>query len=150
MSEDSTLLSALPPEARTSLQDFSQDLQESLGDDLVAVILYTSSALSDYALGRPDYNILVVLEGTGASSLKQMATVVRGAWQKRSIGSHPSRVEEVDDISYPPTSLFKERENYTVLHGRDVLANLPTSHESLMSHSGSQLRIILLRMHDIV
>lgn len=146
MSEE-RVLATLPSEARKGLEDFSQSLQEALGDNLVAVILYGSAALGDYVPGRSDLNVLIVLEDASVGELKQTAKVVREARRKRSIEPRFMSIEEMRRATdVLPMPFLDMQENYTVLHGQDVLADLVISRENLRLQCESQLRIILLRM----
>jgi hypothetical protein len=147
MDEENRVLSTLPSEAQKGLEDFSRSLQETLGDNLVAVILYGSAALGDYIPGRSDLNVLVVLEDASAGRLKQAARVVQQARRKRAIEPRFMGVAEVRRATdVLPMSFLDMQENYAVLHGRDVLADLVISGENLRLQCESQLRIILLRM----
>jgi hypothetical protein len=147
MSEEHRVLSSLPSEARKGLEDFSQSLQETLEDNLVAVILYGSAALGDYMPGRSDLNVLVVLEDASVGKLKQAAKVVQQARRKRAIEPRFMSVEEMRRATdVLPMSFLDMQENYAVLHGRDVLGDLVISRENLRLQCESQLRVILLRM----
>ncbi|MFB0533745.1 MAG: nucleotidyltransferase domain-containing protein [Anaerolineae bacterium] len=147
MSEENRALSALPSEARKGLEDFSQSLQETLGDNLAAVILYGSAALGDYIPGHSDLNVLVVLDDASVGKLKQAAKVVQQARRKRAIEPRFMSAEEMRRATdVLPISFLDMQENYAMLHGRDALAHLVISHENLRLQCESQLRVILLRM----
>ncbi len=147
MSEENRVLSTLPSEAQKGLEDFSRSLHETLGDNLVAVILYGSAALGDYIPGRSDLNVLVVLEDASVGKLKGAARVVQQARRKRFIEPRFMSVEEMRHATdVLPMTFLDMQENYIVLHGRDVLTDLVISGENLRLQCESQLRIILLRM----
>lgn len=147
MSEENRVLSTLPPQVQKGLEDFSQGLRETLGDNLAAVILYGSAALGDYIPGRSDLNVLVVLENASVGKLKQATKVVQQTRRKHSIEPRFMSVEEIRNATdVLPMSFLDMQENYAVLHGQDVLADLVISRENLRLQCESQLRVILLRM----
>ncbi len=56
---------------------FSAELKEAFGDDLVSVVLYGSAARGEYREGVSDLNVLVLLRGTGAASLRRGSSLAR-------------------------------------------------------------------------
>lgn len=64
-------------DAMTRANAFAAELRDAFGADLVSVVLYGSAARGEYREGTSDLNVLVLLRGTGAASLRRGSALAR-------------------------------------------------------------------------
>jgi predicted nucleotidyltransferase len=68
---------ALMADAMKRANAFAAELKSVFGDDLVSVVLYGSAARGQYRDGVSDLNVLVLLRGTGAATLRRGSALAR-------------------------------------------------------------------------
>ena len=70
-------------EIEARVDAFGAALQEALGSELLAVLVYGSLAKGDYTPGASDHNVALILEHDQAHTLRQIAEVMRSARPSR-------------------------------------------------------------------
>lgn len=126
---------------------FIEDLKETHGENLVAVILYGSAAAGDFVAKQSDYNLLIALNKITPKDLRNAQACMR-EWQKM---GHPvpvyftvSELQNAADV-FPIEFHFMEYAR-KVLYGADVLANLKISDEFLRHQTEYELRSKLIKL----
>ena len=122
-------------------------LKAAYGDELHSVVLYGSAASGDYHEKHSDLNVLCVLSRVGLSELERAEEPLRW-WLKR---GQPAPLlmsaEEIQDGADVFAIEFLDiKENYRLLHGTDVVADIQVNtgrHRDQLEH---ELRSRLLRL----
>ena len=131
---------------------FIDDLKETHGRNLAAVILYGSAATGDFIPKRSDYNILIALRKIAPRDLRNAHASIR-EWHKL---GHPvpvyftvSELQHAGDVF--PIEFHQMEAARKVLYGEDLLANLKISDAYLRHQVEYELRskLILLRRQYI-
>jgi predicted nucleotidyltransferase len=132
---------------KEQFDSFIEDLRETHGSNLVAVILYGSAAAGDFIAKQSDYNLLIALNTITPNDLRNAHACMR-EWQKM---GHPvpvyftvSELQNAADV-FPIEFHFMERAR-KVLYGTDVLANIKISDEFLRHQTEYELRSKLIRL----
>lgn len=129
------------------LQGLVDRLLTDYGNDLLSVVLYGSAASGDYQEKHSDLNVLCVLERVGLAELERAGPALQW-WIKR---GQPAPLflsaEEVRDGSDVfPIEFLDIKENYRLLYGADVVAEIRVNtaqHRVQLEH---ELRSRLLRL----
>ena len=133
------------------MQDLLNGLVEKLkaayGSDLLCAVLYGSAASGDYHEEHSDLNVLCVLNQVGLAELEKAGAALQW-WMKR---GQPAplllSVEEIRDGSDAfPIEFLDIKENYRLLHGTDLVAEIQvdtSQHRVQLEH---ELRSRLLRL----
>ena len=128
-------------------EQFTEQLKNLCGENLLAVILYGSAAAGDYVEKGSDYNLLVVLNDLHPSNLRQLANPV-GAWEKA--GNPPpllftrKRLTEAADVF--PIELLDMGDSRKVLFGDDVIAGIEPDKANLRLQVERELRSALIHL----
>jgi predicted nucleotidyltransferase len=126
---------------------FIDDLRDSHGANLAAVILYGSAAAGDFIPHESDYNLLVVLREITPKDLRDAHACMR-EWNKM---GHPVPVYfTVDEMKhagdvFPIEFHFMERAR-KVLYGTDILADVKISDKYLRHQTEFELRSKLIKL----
>ena len=133
------------------LSDFIDDLKSTHRGNLVAVILYGSSATGDRD-ARSDYNLLVVLENIGPADLRNAHAAIR-EWARvgHNVPVYFTASEIANAADVFPIEFQQMKRARKVLYGRDVLAGVDISNENLRHQVEFEMRskLILLRRQYI-
>jgi predicted nucleotidyltransferase len=133
---------------RNEFEAFIDDLRETHGRNLAAVILYGSAAAGDFVKNQSDYNLLIALHKITPNDLRAAQAPMR-EWNRmgHSIPVYftVSEIETAADVF--PIEFHQMERARKVLYGTDVLANLKISDEFLRHQTEYELRskLILLR-----
>lgn len=132
-----------------SPESFTEGLKEALGDRLKMVALYGAAAVGDSTELFSELNIMVVCEQLGVEELDLIARTTRD-WAKA--GNPPplmfaqERLMNSSDVF--PIELLDIKENHKVLHGRDLLRDLPISQANLRFQLEHELKGKLIQMRE--
>jgi predicted nucleotidyltransferase len=130
---------ALMADAMERANAFAAELKEAFGGDLVSVVLYGSAARGEYREGVSDLNVLVLLRGTGAASLR------RGSALAMILGEEEwHRSADVFPIEYSDI-----RDAHVVLAGTDPVQGIEVRAEDLRRQCEREIKgkHIQLREH---
>jgi len=131
------------------LENYVKSLSELYGEDLISIILYGSAARDDYVAGVSNINILVVLEDAQIKEIKKARDISRQARNKFSIEPRFMSLETITIASdVLPIAFLDMQEQYSVLHGQDVLREITIERRYLKYQCESRLRFILMRMRN--
>jgi hypothetical protein len=129
------------------LRGLPDRLRASLGEDLIAVVLYGSAARGEYHEKHSDLNVLCVLRRLSLAELERAAEPVRW-WIQH--GQPPPLFLSEEEIRHAcdvfPIEFLDLRASYRLLYGTDVVAAITVStvnHRRQLEH---ELRSRLLRL----
>jgi len=128
---------------------FAEQLKETLGDTLRAVILFGSAAGGDHMGRRSDYNVLLVAQRLGINQLRAMTGPVE-VWTQR--GNPPpllfteKRLRQSCDTF--PIELLDMKQSHRVLLGEDVLLGLEVSRANLRHQVEFELKGKLIKLRE--
>ena len=133
--------------ANRTLEGFVGELKNSLGDNLVSVVLYGSSATGDHAGAWSDTNLLVVTELLSSRELDLVSEPVR-RWVK---SGQPSPVfftrDEIrDSADVFPIEYADLMDARKVIHGRDVFRAMVLAKSNLRAELEREFRAKILRL----
>lgn len=135
---------------KQELNNFIEDLKETHGDNLAAVVLYGSAATGEFVKQSSDYNILIALRSITPEDLRFAQAPMR-EWQRL---GHPVPVyftvtELQDAADVFPIEFHQMQKAHKVLYGEDVLENLKVSDENLRHQTEYELRSKLIRLRRV-
>lgn len=129
---------------------FIDDLKETHGKNLAAVILYGSAAAGDFIKHASDYNLLIALHEIRPKDLRTAQSPMR-EWRRL---GHPlpvyftvSELENAADVF--PIEFHQMEKARKVLYGTDVLAGLKVSDEFLRHQTEYELRSKLIQLRRL-
>lgn len=129
------------------LQEFVKRMQDSLGEDLLSVMLYGSAASGDFHPDYSDLNLLAVLRVVGVPELRRAGkTIEWWAAQKQSSPLLLSLEEANNAADAFPIEFQDISHSHRLLHGRNLFAATqinPQHHRRQVEH---ELRSSLLNL----
>jgi len=129
------------------IEAFVDDLRNSHGKNLAAVILYGSAAAGDFIPQHSDYNILVALHKIAPIDLRNAHACVR-EWHKLGqpipVYFTVSELQNAADVF--PIEFHQMEVARKVLYGKDVLADLKISDSFLRHQAEYELRSKLIQL----
>ncbi len=124
-------------------------LSEALGERLVSVVVYGSSARGDALPGASDLNLLLVLGDLGPETLEAVAPPLR-RWLRRGqpmpVLFSPASLREALDVF--PIEFLEIAEYRMVVHGDDPLRGLRVEPGDLRLQCERELREKLMRLRE--
>lgn len=129
------------------VQEFVKRLQDSLGEDLLSVMLYGSAASGDFHPDYSDLNVLCVLRVVGVTELRRAGRA--GEWwtgQKQSAPLLLSLEEAANAADAFPIEFQDISHSHRLLHGRNLFEATeinPQHHRRQVEH---ELRSSLLSL----
>lgn len=127
----------------------TESIQQTLGDQLLAVILYGSSAAGDYIEGQSDFNLLVLAKEWRSSDLDAIRNVLRKwleAGNPAPLCFTPKRFEDAADVF--PMEMLDIAESHRVLYGDDPVKNIEVDLTHLRHQIEFELRSKLLKLRQ--
>jgi hypothetical protein len=129
-------------------EQFTENLKQTCGDNLLAVVLYGSTAAGDGVEGKSDVNLMAVLKEAGLPALKAVAKAA-GDWIKE--GNPPplvfSRERLLASGDTFPIELSDMKDFHRLLHGEDLLPGIKVeaAHLRLAVEREFKGKLLLLR-----
>jgi predicted nucleotidyltransferase len=129
------------------VREFVERMQDSLGEDLLAVLLYGSAASGDVQPEFSDVNLLAVLRVVGVAELRRTAATIEW-WQgrKQSMPLLLSLEEARNAADAFPIEFLDITHNHRLLHGSDPFAGVavnPQHHRRQVEHELRSLQMSL-------
>ncbi len=137
----------IPPPIQQSLDAFAARLAESLGGELVAVVLYGSLVRGDFVAGKSDANVLVVVGRISVAVLDNVGGALNAAGA--GVRVSPLVMTEADLCSSTdvfPIKFLDMQRRHLLLAGRDVLADLHIADDHLRLRCEQELKNLMLRL----
>ncbi|MGZ0707721.1 hypothetical protein ACWPKO_05245 [Coraliomargarita sp. W4R53] len=130
-------------------ETFTESIQQALGSQLSAVVLYGSSAAGDYIEGRSDYNLLLLADTWSVANLDAL----RGPsakWQQAGnpapLCFTPERFRASADVF--PMEMLDIVESHRVLYGNDPVSGIEVDRSHLRQQVEFELRSKLLKLRQ--
>ncbi|HET8655234.1 MAG TPA: nucleotidyltransferase domain-containing protein [Longimicrobiaceae bacterium] len=134
---------------RQRAEEFAGRLAEAYGDALVSVTLYGSAARGEYREGSSDLNLLVLLRGAEARTLRRGARVAR-EWA--AAGERPPLVlpeaEWLDSADVFPIEYSDMRDAHVVLHGSDPFDGIRIEWRDLRLQCEHEIKAKQIRLRE--
>ncbi len=131
------------------LDELVRRLSESLGEDLVSVVLYGSAAADDFQERVSDLNVLAVLSAIGEKQLEQAYGPVRWWMNKKQPAPILLSVEEVQNASDAFAIEFLDiRAAYRILYGEDLVESIEVESAHHRHQVEHEIRSLLLRLRE--
>ena len=132
------------------LAGFVRDVQRTLGDGLVAIVLYGSATGADWVPGHSDVNTMLVVRAVSGAVLDGLAGML-GRWRRRGFALplvvDEEFLERARDVF--PMELDDLRRAHRTLVGRDVLAEVVIDRPCLRRECEHEARSKLLRLRAL-
>lgn len=128
------------------IDDFMRGLKEVYQDGLVSVILYGSAASGEFAERQSNINLLVVLEDTSLKNLNKISgTLNKNKFQIiKPLFFSEDYIKDSLDVF--PIEFLDIKENYLLMHGRDVLSGLEIDIRNLRFQCEQELKAKLINL----
>jgi predicted nucleotidyltransferase len=142
-------MAKIPKSPEEVFDEFRGDYTALFDTDLLAIILYGSGARGEYIPKKSDINFLVVLTDNGMDRLGDATSLV-AKWQKRKIPVPLFLTKTYIESSLDafPLEFFNIKSAYQVIHGEDILAELPIKKEDLRLQCERELKAKLLLLRE--
>ena len=129
--------------------EFTKKVQEALGENLVSVIVFGSSATDETRSRYSDTNTLIVSKKLGMSELKRLASAIKH-WGRQ--GNPPpllfTRNRFLESVDVFPIEYLDMQERHRVLYGEDMLADIEVDIRHLRYQLEHELKGKLLHLRD--
>lgn len=133
-----------------TLTQFTQELRELLGDQLLAVVLYGSAAGENFVPGSSDLNIAIVVQCMEFAILKKLQPHME-PWHKR--GFAVPLIVDRNFLNHSrdvfPMEYLDIKEQHRTLWGEEVFSTLPVGGEHLRFLAEHEVRSRLLRLQAL-
>ncbi len=131
------------------LADFVEQLKTSQKDNLVSVVLYGSAASGEFSDKHSNINILVVLNDSGLGEITKISSFFnRGKFANiNPLFFTRDFINQSLDVF--PVEFLDIKENYFVLFGEDVPANLNIDIKNLRYQCEHELRTKLINIRKL-
>ena len=131
------------------LDELVRRLSESLGDDLLSVVLYGSAAAGDFEERVSDLNVLAVLSELGETQLEQAYGPVNWWIGRKQPAPILLSIEEIQNASDAFAIEFLDiRAAYRILHGDDLVGSIEVESAHHRHQVEHELRSLLLRLRE--
>ena len=139
---------ALPEAIQTGLDQFTQQITDTLKDDLISIVLYGSIVKGEHQR-TSDVNVMIVLKTLSVEVLDQIAPHVREAGQNiRLVAMVLSEEELKSSASVFAIKFIDIQKNHIVLAGKDAFTDLVISRDHLRFLCEQSLKNELLRLQQ--
>ena len=149
MGQDWQSDTTFPNKVRKGLDRFCNQLRESLGEQLVSVILYGGLAKGEYAPSSSDVNVMLVLKEVTVEALDKAASPVRQGMRDFGLTlmvMMEDGLRRSTDVF--PIKFLDMQKHHRVLWGKDVLADLPITKDHLRLRCEQEIKNLLLRLRQ--
>ncbi len=130
-------------------ETLTETIQQALGEQLLAVVLYGSSAAGDYIDGKSDYNILLLAKEWRSSHLEAMRVPLKKwleAGNPAPLCFTPERFNAAADVF--PMEMLDIAESHRVLYGEDPVKDIEVDLTHLRHQVEFELRSKLLKLRQ--
>ncbi|QYY34453.1 hypothetical protein [Ruficoccus sp. ZRK36] len=130
-------------------ESFTQTLQDTLGEELVSVILYGSAARGDHSGTRSDFNLMVTCKRLDMAVLDKLAKPAQSwvkAGNRAPLMFTEARLQQSRDAF--PIELLDMQAHYKVLSGDDPLNGLVVETHHLRWQLEHELKGALIQLRE--
>lgn len=127
-----------------------RQLQETEGENLVAVVVYGSAITLPETCAKSDFQWLVITRRLDAADLRRIRSVIRALVKDGySMPAFFTEQEFEDSLDVFPIEFRQMKRAYQVLYGKDLLATAEASAANLRLQIEYELRGKLLRLRSL-
>lgn len=134
----------MPDKYKNILQDFTRVLKDIYQEELISLILYGSAVSGELVDKHSNLNLLVVLKNTDLENLKKSSRLVRKFSTVCPLFLSEEYIASSLDIF--PIEFLDMRENYLLLHGKDILKDIHIDIRNLRFQCEQELKSGLLKL----
>ena len=130
-------------------EKLTESLQQALGDQLLAVVLYGSSAAGDYIEGKSDYNVLLLAKEWRSPDLDALRKLLEkwlAAGNPSPLCFTPERFKAAADVF--PMEMLDIIESHRMLYGDDPTQDIKVELTHLRHQAEFELRSKLLKLRQ--
>ena len=142
-------MAKIPNKPEEVFGDFSHEVKELFGSDLVSIILYGSAARGEYVTKKSDINFMIVLSETGINNIGK-ALSLTAKWHKRNVATplflSKSYIESSLDTF--PIEFINFKASYRLIFGEDILKDLSFEKKYVRLQSERELKGKLLQLRE--
>ena len=149
MGQDWQSDTTFPKNVREGLERFCNQMRDSLGEQLVSVILYGGLAKGEYAPTSSDVNVMLVVNDVTVEELDKAASPVRQGMRDFGLTvmvMSENGLRRSTDVF--PIKFMDMQRHHRVLWGKDVLADLPIANDHLRLRCEQEIKNLLLRLRQ--
>jgi predicted nucleotidyltransferase len=136
----------LQEKVKNSIRDFIERLKALYQGELISVILYGSGASGEFADKGSNLNFLVVLKNTQLDTLKAASGLIRKFPRFHPLFFTEHYIATSNDIF--PIEFLDIKENYRLLHGKDVMRDINIDTRNLRFQCEQELKARLLGLRN--
>lgn len=120
MATTERIIEGLPEETQKLLQAYAKDVKGAFGDQLEGLLIYGSAVRGEFLPGRSNLNLLLVITGYDAATLKRYEPVHK-RWSKEGVVTPLFLTDQEIRSTSPlfPLEFLEIQEHHRVLGGRD-------------------------------
>jgi len=141
---------SLPSSVRERLEQFSNQLSDALGEQLVSLVLYGSLAKGEYTQTRSNVNVLLVLKEVTVEQLDKAVSPVQQGFRDLALAI---MVLTEDDLRRStdvfPIKFQDIQQHHLMLRGKDVLADLHIARDHLRLRCEQEMKNLLFRLRQL-
>lgn len=140
---------ALTGKIKDTLDEFIASLKAVYANALITVALYGSASSGEFCDKHSDVNLLIVLDNTELDNLSRISELIlkRKFRKLRPLFFTQEYIESSLDVF--PIEFLDMKENYRVLHGKDVLSGLEVDPKNLRFQCEQELKAKLIGLKNI-
>ncbi len=139
----------LSDKLKNILLSFVQRLKNIYEQDLISVVLYGSAASGEFTQRHSNINLLVVLNSVSLENLNKVSgTVNKGRFRiLNPVFFTEDYIASSNDVF--PIEFLDIKENYVVLHGKDVLKDVSVDTRNLRFQCEQELKAKLISLRQL-
>ena len=142
-------MAKIPNKPEEIFGDFSHEVKELFGSDLISIILYGSAARGEYIPKKSDINFMIILSDAGINSLGK-AMSLTAKWHKRNVATPLFLSKKYIESSLDtfPVEFINFKASYRLIFGEDVLKDLSFEKKYVRLQSERELKGKLLQLRE--
>jgi hypothetical protein len=137
----------LDPQVKVLLKEFTEDIKQRAGANLISIMLYGGAAKNDYKAGKSNTNMLFVFDHVDLIVLDALSVPFQKAMLDFQMTPFILTSSEIVPSSNVfAGKLFDIQKHHTLLYGKDVVSHLQFDEKHLQFIAEQELRNQLSRM----
>lgn len=132
---------------KNKIQDFSQKLENTYGEELVSLVLYGSGSSGEYVDKHSNLNFLIILKNTDLETLKKASGLLKKFPMFLSLFMTEHYINSSTDIF--PVEFLDLKENNYLLSGKNHLSGIQIDTKNLRFQCEQELKVKLLNLRNI-
>ncbi len=142
-------MAKIPNKPEEIFGDFSHEVKELFGSDLISILLYGSAARDEYIPKKSDINFMIVLSEAGINSLGK-AISLTAKWHKRNVATPLFLTKNYIESSLDtfPIEFLNFKTSYRLITGEDVLKDLTFEKKFVRLQCERELKGKLLQLRE--